>query len=86
GIGERNEKGKKFINWCAANDQTITNTWNDNHPRRKYNWKISGDNGKNMIDYITINRRFQNTVLQCKSYSGADCGSDHNQVVCKIKI
>ncbi|ESN94376.1 hypothetical protein HELRODRAFT_164209 [Helobdella robusta] len=31
-------------------------------------------------------RRFRNAVLQCKSYPGTDCGSDHNQVVCKIRI
>jgi hypothetical protein len=39
-----------------------------------------------MIDYITINKRFRNAVQQCKSYPGADCGSDHNPVICSIRI
>ncbi|ESO12012.1 hypothetical protein HELRODRAFT_62298, partial [Helobdella robusta] len=36
--------------------------------------------------YITIIKRLQNAVLQCKSYPGANYGSDHNPVVCKIRI
>ncbi|ESN91263.1 hypothetical protein HELRODRAFT_182122 [Helobdella robusta] len=86
GIGERKERGEKLIEWCVTNDQVITNTWFDNHPRRKYTLKSLGDKARNMIDYITINRQFQNVVLQYKIYPGADCGSDHNQVVCKIRI
>ena len=38
------------------------------------------------IDYITINNRFRNSVQQSKSYPGADCGSDHNPVICKLKV
>ncbi|ESN97303.1 hypothetical protein HELRODRAFT_178087 [Helobdella robusta] len=60
--------------------------WFDNHPRKKYTWKSHGDKVSNMSDCIKINRRFRNAVLQCKSYSGADFGSDHNPVVYKIKI
>ena len=41
---------------------------------------------KNQIDYITINNRFRNAVQQSKSYPGADCGSDHNPVICKLKV
>ena len=29
------------------------------------------------MDYITINKRFRNSILQVKGYPGADGGSDH---------
>ena len=85
GLGERNERGERFIEWCKANNQIITNTWFKNHPRRRWTWRSPGDTCKNQIDYITINERFRNSITQSKSYPGADCNSDHIQVICNIK-
>ena len=57
------------------------------HPeRRVYTWKSPGDVHRNQIDYIMIRHRFRNSVIQCKTYPGADIGSDHNPVIAKIKI
>ena len=33
-----------------------------------------------------VRNRFRNSVKQVKTYPGADVDSDHNPVVCKIKI
>ena len=33
-----------------------------------------------------IRHRFKNSVSQCKTYPGADIGSDHNPVIAKIKV
>ena len=71
---------------CQANEQVITNTWFEQHPRRLWTWKSPDNVTKNQIDYITINNRFRNSVQQSKSYPGADCGSDHNPVICKLKV
>ena len=86
GLGERNERGQKWIDWCAANNQIITNTWFKQHPRRKWTWKSPGGQFRNQIDYIAIGKRFRNAVKYSKTYPGADCGSDHNPVVCKLAI
>ena len=86
GLGERNERGQKWIDWCAANSQIITNTWFKQHPRRKWTWKSPGGHFRNQIDYIPIGKRFRNAVKYSKTYPGADCGSDHNPVVCKLAI
>ncbi|ESO08700.1 hypothetical protein HELRODRAFT_148424, partial [Helobdella robusta] len=77
---------KKYMTLLVfTNDQIITNTWFDNHPRKKYAWKSRVDKVRNMIDYITIKRRFRNAVFKCIRYPGGDCGSDHNPVVCEIR-
>ena len=34
GLGQRNERGERFIEWSKANNQIISNTWFKNHPRR----------------------------------------------------
>ena len=57
GLGERNERGDKLIEWCTENNQIIMNTLFQHHPRRLWAWKSPGENIKNQIDYITICKR-----------------------------
>lgn len=39
---------------------------------------------KEHIDYITINKRFKNVVLHCKTYLSTDYGSDCIPVICNL--
>eukprot|EP00794_Sanderia_malayensis_P001344 gene1344-1484_t len=59
---------------------------NAKHPRRLWTWKSPGGHYKNQIDFITINNHFRNAVQQTKTYPGADCGSDHQLLFCKLKV
>ena len=77
GLGERNERGDRWVQWCEANNMVITNTWFKEHPRRIYTWKSPGDRTRNQIDFITINDRFRRAVKHAKTHPGADCRSDH---------
>ncbi|GFS05856.1 craniofacial development protein 2 [Elysia marginata] len=79
-------KEEKFmlVVWCQENDLVVANTWFENHPRRKWTWISPGDKYRNLIDYVLIQSRFRNAVLSAKTMPGADCGSDHNPVVCKV--
>ena len=86
GLGERNMRGDRWVEWCTENGLTIMNTWFYNHPRRLWTWKSPGDRVKNQIDYIAIDQRFRNSVKQAKGYPGADCGSDHVLIAAEIKI
>ena len=62
------------------------NTWFQLHPGNLYTWKSLGDTYQNQIDYITINKQFQNAVLGAKTYPVADCGSDHNLLLCRLCV
>ena len=86
GLGVRNERGQKFTEWCQENNQVILNTWYQNHPRRLWTWKSPGDGVRNQIDFITINKRFRNAVLQCRTKPGADLGSGYDHVPAFVKI
>ena len=41
---------------------------------------------KNQIDFIMITQRWKSSVQNTKSLPGADCNSDHQQLVVDIKI
>ena len=86
GLEKQNERGEQWISWCKANDQCITNTRFMNLARLRWSCRDPEDRKLNQIDYITINHRFRNAVIIAKTYPGADGDSDHNPVICSIKL
>ena len=58
----------------------------EKQPRLLWTWKSPGDRCRNQIDFITVNKRFRNSILNTRTYPGADCYSDHVPVVTEIKI
>ncbi len=86
GLGQGNERGDRFVDWCLENEQVIANTWFRHHPRYLWTWKSPGDRVRNQIDYITINERFRNSIQQVKTYPGADCNSVHIPVVATVQV
>ena len=85
GLGERNDRGDRLVQWCESKNMVITNTWFKEHPRRLYTWKSPGNLSRNQIDFITINNIFKRAVRGAKTYPGADCGSDHVPVVATLQ-
>ena len=88
GLGERNERGDRLVEWCGRWRQVILNSWYRQHPRYLWTWRSPGDRYKNQIDYITINKRFRNAVTKVKTSPGADCGGncDHVPVVALVNL
>ncbi|XP_008486054.1 craniofacial development protein 2-like, partial [Diaphorina citri] len=83
GLGNRNERGNRLIEFCAKNKLIITNTWFKHHKRRRYTWKSPGDIIRTQIDYIIVKQRFRNQIKDCRSYASPDIDSDHNMVLAK---
>ncbi|XP_025406587.1 craniofacial development protein 2-like [Sipha flava] len=86
GLGKRNDRGDRLVEFCAKHDLIITNTCFDHHPRRRYTWKMPGDVGRYQIDFIMVKNRFKNQVKDSRSYPGADIDSDHNLVMMKCNL
>ena len=86
GLGIRNERGEKLIEWCKRENLCTLNTWYKNHPRRLWTWKSPRDCVGNHIDFIMIRKRFRNAVKNSKTAPGADCNSYHVPVVCQISV
>ena len=79
GLGEGNDRGEDFTNWCEQNKLIIKNKYFKNRDSRLCTWRSPGDWTQNQIDYICVNSRMRNSVLDCKTYPSADCGSDHQK-------
>ena len=86
GLGNRNERGDMWVDRCMTHDQVIMNTWFQHHTTHLYTWKSPGDGVRNQIDYITIDKRFGNSILQVKGNPSADGGSDHVPIVATLRL
>ena len=62
GLGERNERGERLIQFCEENNLMIANTHFRKHSKNLYTWKSPGDCIRNQIDYILVRKRFRNSV------------------------
>ncbi|XP_030747109.1 uncharacterized protein LOC115875737 [Sitophilus oryzae] len=90
GLGRRNERGDRLLQFCQENDFIISNTFFKLPNRRLYTWKSPQDDKQNIvrnqIDYILINHRYKNVIKSVKTYPGADVSSDHNPLVARFLI
>ncbi|XP_037932530.1 craniofacial development protein 2-like [Teleopsis dalmanni] len=90
GLGERNDKGDRLIQFCQEYKLKISNTLFNLPPCRLYTWKSPSDTSdniiRNQIDFILINDRFCSSVKKVTTYPGADVPSDHNLLMAKICI
>ena len=85
GLGERNERGERLVEFCISNNLIVCNTWFERRENSKHTWSAPDGKTKNQIDYIMIHRRYRNSIKNAKARPGTDCGSDHNPVVINIK-
>ena len=87
GLGSRNERGSRLLQFCEENNMMIANTYFQHPKRRLYiTWRSPGDIYRNQIDFILINKRYRNAVKQARTYPGADVGSDDNPLMIKMNI
>ena len=86
GLGQRNERGSRLVEWCTANRFVITNTWFQHHMENLSTWRSPGDTCRNQIVYIMISEHFRNAITGLRTYPGADCYSDHILLLGKLCI
>jgi hypothetical protein len=51
----------------------------------KYTWTSPDGKTHNQIEYMLIDRRSRSSILDVRSFRGADFGSDHYLVVAKVR-
>lgn len=86
GIGKRNERGSRLIQFAIDNNLTIMNTIFKHHIRRLYTWTSPNGQHKNQIDYFLIDKRWRTSFRNTKTKPGAECGSDHRLLWASLKV
>ncbi|ESO00241.1 hypothetical protein HELRODRAFT_123324, partial [Helobdella robusta] len=84
GIGNRNNRGERLLEFAKDQKMYITNTKTQNTKK----WTRESPDGKttNMIDLILIEQKWMKFVTQCRAFPSAEIGSDHRLVLCNVKM
>ena len=51
----------------------------------KHTWTSADGKTHNQIDHVLIDRRWHSSVLDVRSFRGADCNTDHYLVIAKVR-
>lgn len=84
GIGQRNDRGDRLIEFAELHRLRITNTFFKKKEHRKWTWKSPNWEHKNEIDYILCDKN--QMVKDTTVLSKFDIGSDHRMVRTTIKF
>ena len=63
----------------------IANTLFQQHKRRLYTWISPDGQCSNQNDFILCSQRWRSSIQSAKTRTGADCGSDHELFIAKLK-
>ena len=85
GIGEQNENGELFTEFCTFNDMVIGGTVFPHKKIHKTTWISPDGKTENQIDHFTIGRKWRRSLHDVRVKRGADAASDHHLVVAVVK-
>ena len=85
GLGVQNEAGQRLTEFCQENALVIANTLFQQHKRRLYTWTSPDGQHRNQTDYILCSQSWKSSIQSAKTRLGADCGSDNELLIAKLK-
>ena len=77
GLGHSNDVGDRLREFFIEHELIVANTIFQHHPRRRYTWISPDGQTRNQIDYIAIKASWRTSLMNCKTYPGADCDTDY---------
>ncbi|KAL4084379.1 hypothetical protein QTP88_028202 [Uroleucon formosanum] len=81
-----NNNGFRLIELATGRGLKIKSTSFPHKEIHKGTWRSPDGRYINQIDHVLVNARFSNSVLDVRTFHGAECGSDHFLVVGKLKV
>jgi hypothetical protein len=80
-----NDNGVRVVNFATPKNLVVRSTMFPHRKIHKYTWTSPERNTRNQIDHVLIDRRQHSSILDVRSFRGADCDTDHYLVVAKMR-
>ena len=86
GLGVQNEAGQRTTEFCQENILVIANTLFQQYKRRLYTRTSPDGQYVNQTNNILCSRRWRSSIQSAKTRPRADCGSDHELLIAKLRL
>ena len=86
GLDERNLAGENFLQFCAANQLTVMNTWFQKKNIYFGTWMHPATKKHHMVDLIVMRTTERVFCRDVKAMREANCWTDHKMVRAKIRV
>ena len=80
-----NGNGVRIVNVATPKNLTVKSAMFPHRNIHKYTWTSTDGKTHNRIDHTLIDRRWQSSVLEVRSFRGADCDTDQYLMVAKVR-
>ena len=86
GLGEMNENGERFANFCATNQLVVGGSIFPHKRIHKATWISPDMVTQNQIDHLCISKKFRSSLNDVRVRRGPDVASDHHLLVSHMKL
>ena len=73
---DSNDNGARIVNFATSKNLFVKSTMFPHRNIHKYTWTSPDGKTHNQIDHILIDRRRHSSILDVRSFRGADCDTD----------
>lgn len=82
GLGEKNERGERLLEFTVGNSLAIANTFYNRPEEDLWTWSSPNDEVKNQIDYILHNKNIK--IVNTGIVKNVNIGSDHRPLGARL--
>jgi hypothetical protein len=80
-----NDNGIRVVNFATSKNLIVKSIMFPHCNIHKFTWMPTKGNTRHQINHTLADRRWHSSVLDVRSFRGADCGIDHYLVVEKVR-
>ena len=81
---DSNDNGVRIINFATSKNLAVKSTMFPHRNFHKYTWISPDGQTHNQNVQVLIDRRWHSSILDVRSFRGADCDTDHYLVVANL--
>ena len=82
---DSNDNGVRLVNFATSKNLVVKRTMFPHRNIHKYTWTSPDGKNHNQINHVLIDWRWHSSVLDVRSFRGADCDTDHYLVIAKVR-
>ena len=82
---DSNDNGVRLVKFATSKNLVVKSMMFPHWNIHKYTWTSPDGKTHNQIDHVWIDRRWHSSILDVRSFRGADCDTDHYLVIAKIR-